>query len=651
VIHLHRLRLASARRHYEVDFDRRDSNLAIIAGPIHTGKTTILQMVDYLLGNSDHPTHPELARTVRTAALELTIGERRFTIERPLFSSQQVAFVRPGGLDDAGPVTPKTIDPPGADTALSAWLLDAVGLGGARLKVTEGNPNTPVHDLSFRDVMPLAMLPSRRLDNQALLFEGQDQRHYKLRQVIELIFDVHDDRLSQLLDLQKRLRDERRAADQEVANLRTFLAEEQVPAVDVVRAQLEAARERVDELGAAIATIEQQAAATTSYADQLRRRYADARDASGLMAARLRDRQSLLERLMPLRAQYAEDERKLVFFDEAKRLIDPLSIERCPVCLERLPQAPTIAHGSCTLCGQEPAPVQETAFAFDRERRSLRARIRDLDAYTEQVEQQVADASAELLRLQADEARLAADLDARTARDLSPFVAQRDHLSRESGERLAAVRELERAVRWHEAVERREANVAQLMARLAAVADELEELRSDQPDRDAVVRRLSERFAALLTAWGFPKLDDPEPPFIDARFVPHVRGRPYRDIGSDGALTLIALAWTLSIYELAIETRAPHPGFLLIDSPQKNLAPNTGQAVDEFMDPMIVQRLYDHLELWAAEHPDAQLVLVDHEPPSSVREHEIVRFTRRADPPPYGLIDDQIDAAPPATSS
>jgi len=650
VIHLHRLRLASARRHYEVDFDRCNSNLAIIAGPIHTGKTTVLQMVDYLLGNSDHPTHPELARTVRTAALEFSIGDRRYTIERPLFSSRQVAFVRPGGLDGPGPVTAKTIDPPGADTALSAWLLDVTGLGGARLKVTEGNPNTPVHDLSFRDVMPLALLPSRRLDNQALLFEGQEQRQYKLRQVIELLFDVHDDRLSQLLDLQKRLRDERRAAEQEVANLQTFLAEEQVPAIDIVRGQLEAARKRVDELVAGIADIERQAAASTTYADDLRRRYADARRASGLTAARVRDRQGLLERLMPLRAQYAEDERKLVFFGEAKRLIDPLNIERCPVCLERLPHAPTIEHGSCTLCGQEPKPTDEATFAFDRERRSLRARIRDLDAYTEQVEQQAAAASGELIRVQAEEALLAADLDARTARDLSPFVAQRDQLNRERAEQQAAVRDLERALRWHEAVERRQANVAQLVARLAAVAEELEALRSVQPDRDAVVKRLSDRFAALLTAWGFPKLDDPEPPFVDTRFVPHVRGRPYRDIGSDGALTLIALAWTLSIYELAIEAEAPHPGFLLIDSPQKNLAPQTGQAVDEFMDPMIVQRLYDHLERWSADHPGAQLVLVDHEPPPSVREHEIVRFTRRADPPPYGLIDDQIDTASPATS-
>ncbi len=36
-------------------------------------------------------------------------------------------------------------------------------------------------------------------------------------------------------------------------------------------------------------------------------------------------------------------------------------------------------------------------------------------------------------------------------------------------------------------------------------------------------------------------------------------------------MTLVALAWQLTIFEEAVESGVGHPGFLLIDSPQKNL--------------------------------------------------------------------------------
>jgi hypothetical protein len=118
----------------------------------------------------------------------------------------------------------------------------------------------------------------------------------------------------------------------------------------------------------------------------------------------------------------------------------------------------------------------------------------------------------------------------------------------------------------------------------------------------------------------------------------------YREIGSDGAMTLTALAWMLAIFELAVERGAPHPGFLMIDSPQKNLAPASGQEVDDYMDPAIVERFYEHLLTWAARHPGAQVVLVDHEPSAAAADNVVVRYTRRADMPPYGLIDDRTDA-------
>jgi hypothetical protein len=123
----------------------------------------------------------------------------------------------------------------------------------------------------------------------------------------------------------------------------------------------------------------------------------------------------------------------------------------------------------------------------------------------------------------------------------------------------------------------------------------IEELRSNRPDRTSVTADLTERFADLLAQFGFPNLNEPVPPSLNDAFVPFVRASRYIDVGSTGALTLISLAWQLVIFERAVEQGQAHPGFLMIDSPQKNLMPEDGAGGDEFSDPAIPRRVWEHI--------------------------------------------------------
>lgn len=94
-----------------------------------------------------------------------------------------------------------------------------------------------------------------------------------------------------------------------------------------------------------------------------------------------------------------------------------------------------------------------------------------------------------------------------------------------------------------------------------------------------------------------------------------MRDVSYRNIGSAGAMTLIALAWQLALFKLAIDEGYPHPGFLMIDSPQKNLTPEGSVREDEFGDPAIGSHVWDHLLALAEQLRDrGQLVVVDNRP-------------------------------------
>jgi hypothetical protein len=190
-------------------------------------------------------------------------------------------------------------------------------------------------------------------------------------------------------------------------------------------------------------------------------------------------------------------------------------------------------------------------------------------------------------------------------------------------------------------LERRRADAARPDERATELRARIQELRASRLDRKAGTQDLTERFTQLLEAFGFPKLHQPSVPTINEKFVPYVRGNRYTDIG---ATTLISLAWQLTIFERTVEQGAPYPGFLLIHSPQTNLKPEgTHVEADEFGDPAIPRRVWEHIVKWSSGMgKSAQIVVVvDNLPPDVCDDQIVVRYSGHTGEPPYGLIDDE----------
>jgi hypothetical protein len=54
--------------------------------------------------------------------------------------------------------------------------------------------------------------------------------------------------------------------------------------------------------------------------------------------------------------------------------------------------------------------------------------------------------------------------------------------------------------------------------------------------------------------------------------------------------------------------------------------------------------VWDHLVSWAdGAGRQAQLIVVDNRPPARARPAIVVAYSRRADEPPYGLIDNETE--------
>ncbi|MEJ8639033.1 DNA recombination protein RecN [Streptomyces sp. MS2.AVA.5] len=657
-IRIRRLRLVGMERSYDVDFttEQRVRNLSVIAGAFSSGKTAVLEFIAYGLGAKRHPRHQEVLRRVRSCLLEVELSGEPHVIERSVGEPSKVAFVRRGTLDSkpASRAESRPIDPPGAPESLSSLLLSHCKLEGVQLREAPTNSESRTDPLSFRDLMWLAFLPNERVADKNFLFENDYMRKHKLRQVVDVAFGVHDDRAVELGQRIQELGGRLNRAKTELAATRTFVVEQAPTALDDEPAPAVHERELAD-ITSRVRELDRRAQAGTEFAAQLRHQHKEAAQTSHRAAAVLRDCETQLQRLMPLRAQYADDLLKLGMLGEAQQLFDPLSVTTCAACLNRLSAPPTADNGRCSLCRHELTAAEGTLVlgaadtgsqAGDNrvdvaaETRSTKARLKEITTYIDEL-----GASLAALKLRAEEAAVreeeaAAALDAATSPSVSPFLAARDDLHRRREQVLRQLEQAESAVKLREGLAKRANAVERHEAQIVRLREELARLGDASHDRDRVIAKISGRYGELLRAWRYPKVSTP---FIKTDLTPFVRGEPYQE-ASSGARTLLTLAWQLAVFEIAVEAGAAHPGFLMIDSPQKNLG--HGGTLDAVIaDAVAIDDFYHHLSLWLAERGSrAQLIVADNSPPPLVESSVVVRYSRNEDRPPYGLIEDETSA-------
>lgn len=677
-IRIRALTLIGARSTYQVNFvDSAASTarqLSLIAGEISTGKTTVLEFIDYCLGAKGHPEHDEVMANVRTALLAIEVREHvsasesdsattaatRYVIERPVGGASKRAWLYEG--DEEGvlgdPVQSFSMDP-ADDDSLSQYLLQVSGLGGIRLKDAPTQEESATSVLSFRDVQPLWFLTNRRMDSGDLVLEKNPYRSLKVRQVVDYFFGVNDDQTSILAQQIEELRAELREARSTAVALRQFLDDAGFDDIERVEEQSDQLRIALVEARVELGTIDKRLEASTSFAAEARDDFHKAAASARVLEGKLRDHETLLRRLDPLRAQYADDIRKMELLREASILFDPLSISHCPACQSRI-AAPSMRDSTCSLCHSDLETDAADSLAADaafleKEHANLTRRVRQLNQFMGEVRSEARETERLLSDAQLALEHKQQNLDRVTTSAIAPFISERDAAAKRVSTAEAALSSLQKTRRMLRQLRQRENQAVQIEASLKEATDRQRKLSQSQQPRDVVLAKIGSRIESILADFGYPKLRDVR---VQKNLIPVVRNHRYDKVGSSGAMTLIALAWQLAIFELAVEQGAGHPGFLLIDSPQKNLKPDSG-LIDRAPEPVntseteepadedfharslsIVESIYRHIGEWLSRNPAGQIIMVDNEPPSSVQSQIVVRYSARRDDPPYGLIHD-----------
>jgi len=590
--HLVRLALTGANvAEAEVRFNQ---GLNVVSGPSDTGKTFILQCIDYMLGGRDAPEDIPEASGYDTVVLEIksVVGEATYVLSRGLRGGA-FKLGRPDGSEE---ILREQHAADREDT-VSHFLLQLTGLSGKRVlrKKTTGETRT----LSFRDLARLSVISEEEIIRaRSPVFSGQHIFQTVEKAIFRLLLSGVDDSAVVAAE-QSQVSQARVDAKEEVLQQLAAQARAQLSAMGVTD-EAAVLREQFGRLEAAYEDAESRLASLGASVGELESQRRDAWTRLRQIDSRLEVLRALSERFALLRTQYSSDLMRLEAIAEAGLTLDQLGIERCPVC-GALPEHHDESHRA------ERASPNSVVDASASEALRIRSLVSDLDV----TRTEVSNESQSLLSEKAALEGTVSDLASTLAASLRPQARELTEAMRSTRDIRDRVR---RALDLYSQIEQVDALVEGLND--GAVSN------STQASAD-ISARDAEAFALAaeqrLRAWNFPGLDRVTLSEADWDIV--ISGRRRTSHGK-GVRAVTHAAFTSSLLAYCDSRNLPHPGFVVMDSP---LVVYREPDADDPTMPADVKRAFFR-DLATAFSTRQAIVLENEEPPEDLP--EIGQITR-----------------------
>jgi len=639
IIHFNELRLKGITKDYIVQFH---PGLNIIVGPISTGKTTILELIDYCLGKRYHPQYKELYKA-SAVLLEVNINNEIITIERKLFSLSSDIIIHLSSIKELAEEHQKFNVAPYQvrnRESISSFMLKKLNLWNIPLKEAPSQDETGVDIMSFRDLLWFCYLDQGRIDDDKdFLFEKTFMKKIKLKQVFKVIFDIYDHLEATLKYQYKTYKDIFKEKNKSLNSIKEFLEKSRIPEKDelikkkkALEKELHLAKKEYDNLTNEIL---EKTNFSKSFREELKIREKKIAENEYL----LREKRILKEKMLTLLGQYVEDIRRTSALIEAREIINPLSIQKCPICLNEL--ILEVKDEKCPLCEQEffVFKIEDEEFIEPTTELSrLKNKYYELTDVIDNLDSEINNLEIEIKEKNAEFNRKSIDLENRIESFISPLTSLREEKYSKIQEIKILGDEINEKIQYYASLEPLERELIEIKNNIEKVKNKLETLNKKAKSYQNILEKFSHYFYDILKQYNFPKLD--KNTFVNDQLTPYVRNTNYHLIGSAGATVLITQAWFIGFFHLFLDFESNHPKFFLIDSPQTNIG--LGREIEEeYRDEGIVKGIYKQYKKLIDQSILEQIIIVDWIPPQGYKNYHCIKYTGDPNKNPYGLIDDE----------
>lgn len=587
-------------------------NLNVICGASDTGKSFLIEVIDFLLGGSDLRDIPEL-HGYEKARITINSSEKGiWTFERSIAGGNYKIFQ--GDIQVSTNVQPngmlKMKHAAGREDNISGWLLGALGLLSQNIRK---NAQGDCRSLSFRDIARLVIVDEREIIRQnSPYLTGQYISKTAEKSTLKLLLTGLDD--SSIVPFEVSSQEEKN--DQAKAELIEQWISDLNDEILENGYEREELNQQIDKLNSSITlTREKIDLALLKFKEMTNSRRVIVQKREEIKD-RIADIDSMLGRFDLLRQQYLSDLNRLMAIEESGSLFVHYERLSCPQC-----GAPPHAQHSVETCNEHveliviaalaemekikilASDLDSTITALKNEYSNNLDKLNDVDEQFTLIDNEIRNASApEIANVQSDYA-LFVDARSKALSYLSLFTRLDKLLSQK--ENLFGI----------------EGNSD----------TDNKKILTNLPIK--ILHEFSKTVEKILEAWDFPDTGDV---YFDEVTMDFVINGKLRGNRGKGLRAITHAAVTLGLLEFCKERSLPHPGFVVIDSPLLAYYEPEGES-DSLKGSALKKNFYKYL---LEEHSDSQIIIIENEHPPELFEDQLglTVFTKNPRHGRFGLF-------------
>lgn len=651
---VNQLIVVGIRKNYTVNFN---AGVNIIYGDSATGKSSILDLIDYLLGAKKFDLYPEIISAARYAVLDVTLNENRYSIKRDIFDSSKPIEVYPCAFIDIEKFALKKYLPTFQENMkypemefFSDFLLDALNLTNIKIKQSPTKDDSKLVRLSFRDLIRYCYVDQDDLGSKKYFKSDNYALQIKNAEVFKYLFNALDSQISELAQAISDKTNKKAVLENKFSLVSEFLRESEFGSMsnlddEVVKTDSDIAlsQEQIKQLNSRVT-------ADTEVYRAIKSSLKEIEFDKRILEKNLYDSERKIERFTRLNNDYLTDILKFNASLEARNAIGeiPEEIALCPVCDGNL-------HLEKARKNFDIAPSDKVK----NEVNALRRRVRDSEQLINESKKQWEIGNSRLKEIEEDEKIARGLLDKNTTGLVSPYLAERDMYVKQLGELDQKRSELVSRLKIRNQHALLIDQVKSLELSISQLNEKLDKLREDAPSLVDVLSNLAENLYRYLS---FVKIKNPTNiSYTNNKFVPVLRDTEYGDIRSGGLRTIVGIGYLCSLMEEALRTQMNYPSFLMIDTVGKYLGKKKTQSKyqeetsvvedtkEGVSDPQKYQNIFEYIislsEKYERSNRVCQFILVDNDVPDHIIDRLsgfiVAHFSsERVDGLPVGFIDD-----------
>jgi len=612
---------------YRVNFYK---GVNIIYGDSATGKSSILNLIDYLLGAKKFDLYPEIEASGKYAVLDLELNGNRYTIKRDIFNPKLPIEVYPCSFDDVDNYACKKYLPNFSKNSsfpdleyYSNFLLDSLDLPKVKLKEAPSKDDSKLVRLSFRDLFKYCYVDQDTLGSKAFLKSDNYAVQTKNREVFKYIFNALDSNISNLEGLLSDKVRERKSIENKYNMVADFLRESEFETLHILDENVDKIDLQIKDLEIKLSNLNKESVTDNEIYKIIKEELESISLKRKELVQQTHDKKLKVEKFTRLKNDYINDINKFKASMSASRVIGEISneIELCPICDNTLDVH--LAKERFTIDDKE---------KISHEINLLKRRVRDTDSIISQTKEDWEKIKIKLRKLDEVEQE-ALKVQEKNIKELtSPYLAERDIYTTKLGELKQKRKELVNRLKVRNQHKHLSTSIKSLDIRISKLKDDISLLKSSAPSMSEMLADLSDYLHDYLK---FVKIKSPNNISYDpVSFSAKVRDIDYSSLTSGGLRTIVCIGYLCSLIEASLNSQLNYPSFLMIDTVGKYLGKTKEQNYkitsvqkvadnqEAVSDPLKYKNIYEFIinltERFENKERTCQIILVDNDVPDHI---------------------------------